>query len=359
MVIAISRDISERKETERALRESEARLQMIAANVSECFCIGAPDFSKVYYVNEACENIYGLRREEILRQPMALLRVVHADDVSRLQDGIATLARGEAIELEYRVRPDGSPERWLHVRARPVEGYDGTSLVVSVAADITRRKQLEVERHQDELRQRDALVREVHHRVKNHLQGVIGLLWQRGSEYPELATVFKESVGLMQTVATIYGLQGIKADTQVVLDEMLAAIVQSQSQLTGAAIDMQNSSGNTKPLIVAKDEAVPLALAINELITNAIKHSTDRRAMIRIVNIDGDETRARISISNTGTLPPDYNAGSTRRSGMGMRLIRTLLPARSGITVSHSSTPEGVVTATLLIGPPAVFRRKW
>lgn len=357
-IVGYSIDITERKQAEEALAASEARLQMIAANVSECFYIVSPDFSKAYYVNQASEKIFGLQREEILRQPMVLLRVAHADDIPRIEAGLAALARGESFELDYRVNPDGSPERWVHVRAHPVLGYDGTPLVVGVAADITRRKQLEAERHHDELRQRDALIREVHHRVKNHLQGVIGLLWQRGSEHPELAGVIAESAGLMQTVATIYGLQGKMADRQVLLDEMLAAIVQSQAQLTGAAIDLQNSGGNSRPLVVTKDEAVPLALAINELITNAIKHSRDRRATIRCARTAGDETRASISISNAGALPADFQGDSAKRTGMGMRLLRTLLPARSGITVSHTSTPEGVVTATLLIGPPAVVRQK-
>ncbi|MFX6277420.1 histidine kinase dimerization/phosphoacceptor domain -containing protein, partial [Acinetobacter baumannii] len=80
-------------------------------------------------------------------------------------------------------------------------------LLLMVASDVTEQRAAEQARLQAAISQRELLVREVHHRIKNNLQGVAGLLQQIAVRRPEVAPVLKEAVGQVQAIAQVYGLQ--------------------------------------------------------------------------------------------------------------------------------------------------------
>ncbi len=98
--MAIVRDVSERRSAELTLRESTERLRLIARSVREVFFIVAPDFSKVYYVNEAFERLFGIPSERLATEPMAWMNAVHPGDHDAVREVIAGLARGVSAEIE-------------------------------------------------------------------------------------------------------------------------------------------------------------------------------------------------------------------------------------------------------------------
>ncbi|MGE5027735.1 MAG: histidine kinase dimerization/phosphoacceptor domain -containing protein, partial [Betaproteobacteria bacterium] len=78
----------------------------------------------------------------------------------------------------------------------------------------------------DTMNLRNALVREVHHRIKNHLQGIAGLLRQHADEHAEIRPIMDVAIAQIQAVAAIHGLQGRQAgsQSQVSLCDMISSI---------------------------------------------------------------------------------------------------------------------------------------
>jgi Histidine kinase len=83
----------------------------------------------------------------------------------------------------------------------------------------------------DLAKHRRNLIREVHHRIKNNLQGVTGLLRLKANQHPELTSVIDQTIGQVHAVAVVHGLQGKVQDSEVVLCEMVPAIAKAVEAL--------------------------------------------------------------------------------------------------------------------------------
>ena len=214
-------------------------------------------------------------------------------------------------------------------------------------------KRNELERIQLIERQRDALVREVHHRIKNHLQGVIGLIRERGRTVPALAPVLEEAVNQIRLIADVYGLQSNRDGVQWTLERLVGMSVQLNLGARRIIFDA-SLPDNFRSARLDQDDVVPLALAINELVTNAVKHS-DATESDRPVNItvrEGSDASCRLVIRNgPATLPPGFSLSDARNYGSGLELALTLLP-RKIASLDVRQEGDGVV-AELVISSPA------
>ncbi|MHC1790363.1 PAS domain S-box protein [Solidesulfovibrio sp.] len=163
-IIAVVRDISERKLAERALHESEKKFRQLAETIGEVFWLGSPDWKRVFYISPAYERLWGRTTQSLYEAPMSWLESVHPEDRPAVMDAIATLPRqpgAVGVFPEYRlVRPDGNL-RWVQARIFPVADDSGVVYrVAGIAEDITdrvaARKELERinERLEDMVRER-------------------------------------------------------------------------------------------------------------------------------------------------------------------------------------------------------------
>ena len=227
--------------------------------------------------------------------------------------------------------------------------------MVGIAHDITAQKQRENERFALLERQRDVLVREVHHRIKNHLQGVTGLLRNRITRHPELTGILEEVIAQIYAIAQVYGLQSRRAEDRVRLGDLLEILTRVA---TGSTTVHHRSPAPEAPgtaLALARDEAVPLALALNELLTNAHKHN-DRSEPTRPIRVilETGATEQRVAIRNgPAGLPVGFDFAAGRGLGTGLELVRTLLPLQ-GATLTYRQEADEVV-AELFLTPPAVY----
>ncbi|HKS94993.1 MAG TPA: PAS domain S-box protein [Terriglobia bacterium] len=145
LVLAVVRDITDRKRAENALRQSEERLRQIAENVREVlFVMDFRGSGTLLYVSPAYEKIWGRSCQSLYEHPMAWFEAIHPEDRERLAPAMERFLADGVFEEEYRVvRPDGSI-RWVWDRSVPVQDATGAVVrAVGIAEDITDRKEAE------------------------------------------------------------------------------------------------------------------------------------------------------------------------------------------------------------------------
>ncbi|MFW9998445.1 MAG: PAS domain S-box protein, partial [Candidatus Odinarchaeota archaeon] len=146
-ILGVSRDIT-------AIREAEHRLRHLIDNLPGYVYTAslAPEGRlSVPYISAACEEVYGLRPDEVKNDPGAIQALLHPDDLPCIEAALDGSARNlTPFRAEYRVCRPGHAERWLEARAQPMRRADGTIVWHSMALDITERK-----RSQDALAARE------------------------------------------------------------------------------------------------------------------------------------------------------------------------------------------------------------
>jgi two-component sensor histidine kinase len=217
--------------------------------------------------------------------------------------------------------------------------------------DMTDRKEAEAKRLADVMKQRDALVREVHHRIKNSIQGVTGLLRQRLRGHVGPAPELESAIAQLQSVAAVYGLQsGVSASVN--LCELLRAIGSSAMHLTGGKIAHVVKPGAAAHAHIVDTEAVAIAVLLNELLFNALKHTTGETREVELA-MHACEGGVEIKVTNAGLLPANFDLESGRGTGEGLNLVRTLIPRHCcDLTIANRA---GLVEARLAVRSPVVF----
>ena len=213
---------------------------------------------------------------------------------------------------------------------------------------MTEQRLAEQARFDAAVQQREMLVKEVHHRIKNNLQGVAGLLQQTAARRPEVAALISEAVGQVQAIAQVHGLQ-VGGAGPLRIQPLIEAITASVQRTFGRAITVAIEGTPPQRFALPEAESIPIALTINELLTNAIKHSTP--GAIRCV-LHCDAARLAISIHNPGQLRAGFSLAQVPSGVSGLGLVRALLPRRTATLTLAQVGNE--VQARIVLVPPSI-----
>ncbi|MBL8798789.1 MAG: PAS domain S-box protein [Planctomycetia bacterium] len=369
----ILRDVTERKRAEESVRLSEAMFKGLFDAAPDAIVVADRD-GKIIRINRLAEQLFGYPELELLGEPLEfLLPERHRERLLQERTAYMTAARPNAA----------APRLELHVRRQdggelPVDLTFGTLkterhvLLMATVRDITERKlaeaalqtahdELEVRVRQRtvelaqanqalktemlqrerataqvraSLKEKEMLLREVHHRVKNNLQIISSLLsiQSHGIRDPQALTVFKESQNRVRSIAAIHQ-KLLRSDDLGRIDfgEYVHGLVEGLFRSYGVDDRIIRLKLDIEELRFGIDTAIPCALIINELVTNALKHAfPDRRAGeigIRL-RAEGDE-HYRLTVWDDGDVLP-RNFDPHGNDSVGFQIVNALTEQLDG-----------------------------
>ena len=214
--------------------------------------------------------------------------------------------------------------------------------------DLNERQELEKAKRalEESGRQKDLLMKEVDHRIKNSLQIVSSLLHLQARTAGAAASQFHDAAARVAAVAAVHQ-QLHKYDDvgTVALDRYLTDLCQEIATASSSSDRAWSLVVDADPLIISTDLAVPLALIVNELVTNAIQHSRPAGKGGRVhVVLKNAPDNFSISVSDPGDGPDD---DATQTTGLGTQIVEAFA-RQIDATVTKERLPAGyVVTVTV------------
>lgn len=314
----IARDVTERKRLDSLLRASERRSQELLSAIPAAIYTTDAE-GKVTYYNQPAVDLAGCA-PVIGRDDWSATWKLHKPDGSPLAPDecpmAVTLKEGRPIRNAEAIveRPDGSLTPVIPYPS-PLRDDDGKIVgAINMLVDVSERKQAETQQH--------ILLNELNHRVKNNMQMLQSLLHTaaRQTENGEARRVLGEAGGRIAAMAAAQRILYATTDaTRFDAAEFLESVCETVRQTFSTSAKLHCEA---EPAELSNDVAMPLALILNELLTNSIKHAAEGRddANIR-VGLTKTEGEFLLFVEDDG---PGFDFEQVRNRSSGLRLVQGL-----------------------------------
>jgi two-component system, sensor histidine kinase PdtaS len=347
-------DITESKISQELLNQNRQALDAFY----ESGLIGVINLSsegKIQAVNNYICELTGFRRDELKEQKLDKL-LADADGVPQWLEGKS----GKEVKASFSQALKTHDGRIVYVDVLIKFVTDITGLpqhIVCLLIDATEKTNESRRMLEREKEHRKALVREIHHRIKNHLQGVIGLLQNSAYEYPKMMqNIIEKSIVQINALAVTYGLQSQYDNGEIFLCDLVKSSVEFNQKITQVPREkMQLSLPKDKPFLLGDEQAVPISLIVNELLLNAIKHGNLDGQPITVDLIENDNGNAVLKIVNPDCSLPDYfDFKQESGLGTGLELVKALMPEQCELVINNDNN---AVKTVLHLAIPAKPRK--
>jgi PAS domain S-box-containing protein len=328
LAYAVARDRTRQKLDEQALRKSNARLACVLESITDAFFAVDCGY-RLTYVNPEAERLWTRHRQDLLgRNLWEVFPEAAGGPFHRIYD--QALRTGRSAHLEGRFPPF---DRWLEVHVYP--SVEGLSVYFR---DVTERREAD-ERIRRALKEKEVLLREIHHRVKNNLQVISSLLRLQAGYVRDdtLRQVLNECHERVHAMAILHDqLHRVKDLSSVDLGgyiRTLTAGLFSSYGVNSAQIALRL---DLEAITVPFDAAIPCGLIVNELVSNAIRHAfpEGRKGRISLGLHLEPGGEIELSVCDDGRGFPDSAPAASVQS-LGLRLVH-LLAEQMEASVEHS-----------------------
>jgi PAS domain S-box-containing protein len=330
--IAITRDITERKRAEQELSESEKKFRSVVENANDAiYIITSEGFE---YINSAFTRLTGYTSEEACGEAFNFWDIIHPDDVKMIREREEARRKGQEVPSRYEFRVLAKNGKVKTVEPATVHiGEKGELKVMGILRDVTGRKQAE-EKIKASLHEKNVLLREIHHRVKNNMQIISSLLrlQSRVIEDNKLNEMFMESQNRIRSMALIHEkLYQTEDFARINFAEYIRSLTVHLFHTYKVNPNIVRMNTEVNDVYLDINKAIPCGLIINELVSNSLKHafpdSKEGEVCIRLST--GKQKRTDLLVSDTGIgLPKSVNFQEPET--LGLQLVSDLVKQIEG-----------------------------
>jgi PAS domain S-box-containing protein len=333
-VQAIVRDITETKKAQEALRQSEKNYRTLSEASPNAIYIVEKDATVAY------ANTYMLN---FLKKPLSDVKGKKLRDLLPMEDAEKQIQiiynvfqHGTDIRRDDKLILDDGTEKWLSSMYTPLKADSGiVTAVLCVSYDITERKEME-NQIATSLREKEFLLKEIHHRVKNNLQVISSLLSMQADKAtdPKVVASLHDSQNRVKSIALVHEkLYQSKSLDQIEYGDYLKKIVTHLFDTYNVNPALVSCKIHAENIFVDINQAVPCSLIINEMLTNSLKYAFPGGRKGEITIEFSSNTKNYILIYHDDGIGIPEGITFERSESLGMKLIYGLTQQLSGTVI--------------------------
>jgi len=341
-------DITEKKIAEEVAYKASQQLAFHIENSPLAVIVSDENFEVTQW-SKSAEKLFGWSEEEVLNKSRSEWNFTHKDDVDSVKQKIDELIKQKKssnVSHNRNITKDG---RVLHCEWYNSVMFDKKGDIISIFSlvhDVSDR--FEKERAlKESLAEKEIMLAEIHHRVKNNLAVVSGLMQLQalGAENPKLEADLYDSVNRIKTMASVHELlyqseNYARLDFKETITQLVNNVSETLQSETGVEIDMQCDD-----IKLSINKAIPTALIVNEVITNVYKHAFNDRDKGKLsVYVDKVNGEIKLLIKDDGVgIEKDLVSEEGQKVGkgsLGMHLIQELVNQLGG-TFQYANADPG------------------
>lgn len=323
---------AEREKMAEMLRESEEKYRLIVENANDGIEITQQD--RLIFFNPQFAQMLGYTMEEL--KNVKFNHFFTKQSEQELYQRVEKRLLGEQLPPYYEatfIRKDG---KVIDVGVKyEIIDYNGEPATFAIIRDITDRKKAELQIQQD-LKVKTMLLTEIHHRVKNNLTVVASLLRLQSQKIKDRQSLeyFNDSINRIYAMAAVHEkIYSSKSFTNININTYIKDLIKNlfKSSELQSRIKLQH---DVQDVVIGIDDAIPLAIIINELFTNSIKHAfpNNKTGAIEIkFNITDKKTYCLIFKDNGIGMPKNIDFNTT--TSLGLHLVKMLAEQINGTAI--------------------------
>jgi PAS domain S-box-containing protein len=329
-------ELAERRRVELVLQGTRARLQhLLSDSPTVIYSAEAHGDFAATYVSDNVQALLGYAAVDFLNDEKFWINHIHPEDVERILGGLGPLFQAGYHTHEYRFQHQDDSYRWMHDELRLIRDDQGQPIeIVGSWMDITDRKLAE-EQIQTSLREKEVLLKEIHHRVKNNMQVVSSLLNLQADrlQAPASLEVLRESQNRIKSMALIHeklyqSKDMARVDFADYVRDLTTHLFRAYRRNAKAVTLQVNVSQDVR---LGIDTAIPCGLIVNELVSNALKYAFPDgcagEVRVELARNGGEGFALTVSDNGVG-FPPDVDPRKT--NSLGLKLVATLTDQLEG-----------------------------
>lgn len=320
-----------------SLREADQKFKNVINNSQDVLYKMNLDTNEYVYVSPGLKQMLGYEASELIKGGVPfILSIMHPDDVERMQQVVASYDTVDESQflptVEFRLHDIDGNWKWVSNVRSLVKNDEGKPIaIVGNVRDISKQKEQD-ETIKKSLQEKEILLQEIHHRVKNNLAIISSLLeLQKDGMEDHVKQMLDSSQSRIKSIAKVHEkLYESPTLSDIQLDEYITDLTRQIEQAYGIKQKSVDIQIDVIPYHINIDDAIPLGLILNELINNAFKHAfKDRdKGILRIILKEKGDHLEMVVENNGHPIKEDFNIEDT--DSLGLTLINVLIQRING-----------------------------
>lgn len=341
-------DITQQKLTQLKMQETETKLSAILKNLPKVVIYQAGIGND--FISDNIKDMIGYTPEEVLKEKYFFGSIMHPEDISTVKDELKkwhNTGDEGILNMEFRLKKTDGDYIWVEDHMFKVKVPDGNTYLSGILIDITERKLAE-EKISKSLKEKELLLKEIHHRVKNNLQVVSSLLKLQSGYVKDDKSLelLLDSQNRVRSMALVHQkLYQSKDFSEIDFNEYVVQLTEHLRKVFKTNKDSVVINVHKGHFNISIDLAIPCGLILNELISNSLKYAFPggRKGIIDIELKKLAHGKLELRIKDNGIGFPE-NIDYKKTHSLGLQLVNTLVGQIDGtINLNNDNGTEFII----------------